>query len=153
MEQELENLFLLIGRSMTDFASRIVAANPAAKADVGNYSNAAFLLRSYAGFRLEGAGEEVAVTVDVKRHDDGQISINSDICMDDGVMPMTGPAAKFSADISDLTSNEAITEWQEKFKRFLDMSEPVMLAAISQMVAAPAPERPQGDDPQSNSIF
>ena len=153
MEQELENLFLLIRQSMSDFASRIVAAKPGAKSDVGHYSNSAFLLRSYAGFRVDAAGDEVGVTVDVKRHDDGGISIDSEICMADGVIVMPGPAARLSANSPDPASNDAVTQWQEKFKRFLDMSEPLVLAAICQMATAPASQPQHGDGTQKTSMF
>jgi hypothetical protein len=151
MEKYIENLLSRIGQSTSDFANRIVAAKPAAKPDVGHYSNAAFLLRSYAGFRIDDVGEEVAITVDVKRHEDGKISIDSDICMDDGSFVMTGPQVKFSAAAPNSASNEAITQWQAKFEQFLRTSEPVVLAAISTMVAPPAPE-PE-DSQQNPSMF
>lgn len=150
MEKYIENLFLRIGQSTSDFASRIVAAKPAAKPDVGHYSSPAFLLRSYAGFRIDDAGEEVAVTVDVKRQEDGGISIDSDISMDDGAIVMTGPAVKFSAG---KLLDDAIEQWQDKFEHFLRTSEPMVLAAISTMVAAPAPEPEAEDGLQNPGMF
>lgn len=151
MEKYIESLFPLIGKSMADFASRIVAAKPAAKADIGHYANSAFLLRSYARFRVDAAGEEVAVTVEVKRHKDGRMTIASDVCLADGAIVIAGPALTCFAESLKTPSNAAVSQWYEKFEHFLRTSEPVVLAALSLQVTAQAPQHSKGH--QDTGVF
>lgn len=153
MEKYPESLFPLIVQSMADFAKRIVAARPSAQADTRHYSNPAFLLRCYAGLVLDAAGQEVAVTVDVQRRDDGKISIASDLCMDNGTIVLSGPAPLLPAHGRDAASREAIKQWQEGFERFLAASETAVLALMALEVAEPAREPEHGNGPQNTRMF
>lgn len=151
MEKYIESLFPLIGKSMADFASRIVAAKPAAKADIGHYANSASLLRSYARFRMDADGEEVAVTVEVERHDHGRMSIASAVCMADGAIVIEGPALTCFAESLKTASNAAVSQWYKKFEHFLRTFEPVVLAGLSPMVTAQT--RQHSESPQDTGVF
>lgn len=134
MEKYIESLFDHVRQSSTDFADRMAAVLPSIKPKVGSYSNAAFLLRAYVSF-VGDADEELAVSIDIMHHPDGTISIETDICTDDGTIVADGPSARFSAANLNSASSDAVNAWQKKFELFLRASEPLVLAEVSKLLA------------------
>jgi hypothetical protein len=120
------------------FAARIQNHFPTVLFDVGNYSNDAFVLRSYVSFRADNDGDELAVTVDITAEpaieaSTAAISIESDICLDDGTIIATGPRAivRDSAQGSEAT----ISAWFKEFDAFLIASEHSVLNSLEEMIS------------------
>jgi hypothetical protein len=128
MNQFFEKLLPQIQEYGSRFAERITGANPSLKYAFGSLSNEVFLLKFYGGFRLDDNGDEIAVTVEAVRS--GQaILLESDICMDNGLVLKVGPAAQFSSTSSPEILDTEISRWMQEFEAFLLSAEQPMLQA------------------------
>jgi hypothetical protein len=120
-----------------EFATRIQGHMPSVQIDVGHYSNDAFMLRSYVSIRADNDGDELAMTVDIRTLpaiDAGTtISIESDICMDDGTIVAAGPSAVFGD--SALNSEVHISAWCKEFDAFLRKSEHRVVNALEEIIS------------------
>lgn len=134
MEKYLDDLFASVPAKAYDFAQRIQTAVPSIICDVGKSSNSAFLLRSFVSLRAENDGDELAVTIDISHPDNETISIDADICMDDGRIIAAGPSVQFPAKNVRTISIDAVSAWSSAFDNFLRASEPTVVQVISKMV-------------------
>jgi hypothetical protein len=133
MEKYLEVLAADVAAKSAEFATRIQLSMPSIICDVGQYSNEAFLLRSFVSLRADNNGDELAVTVDIKSPTkSGTISIESDVCRDDGTIIASGPAIQFPA--VGPGSAKTASSWSESFDAFLDDSEPEVLEVLKNML-------------------
>jgi hypothetical protein len=134
---ELSKLTTDVLARSTEFAMRIQSRLPAVLFDVGHYSNDASLLRSYVSRRAENDGDEVAMTVEVTARPTIDqmisVSIESDICMDDGTIIATGPSATI---VGSAPADEAVTStWSKEFDAFLSASEHRVLGELEEMIS------------------
>lgn len=108
-----------------DFARRVRDSMPSILIDVGHYSNDAYLLRAFVSLRNDNQGDELAMTVNIKAPPANAtkitITIESDLCLDNGTIVATGPCAKL--DPSRPSFQKEISAWSEEFAAFLHNSE------------------------------
>jgi hypothetical protein len=120
-----------------EFATRIQGFLPSILCDVGHYSNDAFLLRSFVSLRTHNEGDELAMTVDIKTQSATEasttISIETDLCLDDGTIVATGPSAEFET--SSRGFETAISSWSKNFDAFLHASEVDVLNVLTEMIS------------------
>lgn len=107
------------------FAQRMRDSMPSMLVDVGHYSTDAFLMRSFVSLRSDNQGDELALTVNIATPPvnaaNSMISIESDLCLDNGTIVTMGPCAKL--DPSSPGFGKALSEWTTDFYAFLADSE------------------------------
>jgi hypothetical protein len=134
MEKYLATLVERVSNGSKEFAARVQASVPSIIADVGHYSNEAYLLRSFVSLRADNDGYELALTVDITRPPNGgMVSIESDVCLDDGTIIASGPTARF--DMMNSNSAAEASFWSKNFDEFLEKAEPEVVQVLSEMVA------------------
>lgn len=107
-------------------SERLTTADPNLITSIERYSNDAFLMRGYVTFCKSPYGDEIAIGIDIQS-DNEQMSIVSDVCMDNGEIIAEGPTAIISTSGDELSTKRSMDEWLEKFTRFLDENEPTIL--------------------------
>jgi hypothetical protein len=114
------------------FAEEIAVNDPTLIIDIGRSANDAFPLRAYLAFRRHADGEEFAVAIDVQSNDQ-QITIESDVSLDDGKVICSGPSTTV-ATLADMRNLEnSIDDWMREFEPWLIMSAPVITMNTSQL--------------------
>jgi hypothetical protein len=107
------------------FAKRLQGCMPTILCDVGHYSNEAFLLRSFVSLRSNDQSDELAMSVDITACEQSDssttISVESDLCLEDGTVVATGPSGKFDASSPEV--EREIASWNKAFEDFLTESE------------------------------
>lgn len=138
MQNDLSTLTETVLAKSADFASRMRRDFPSLLCDVGHYSNEAFLLRSFVGLRADNQGDELALTIDVAIRPPSvygiDLTIESDLCLEDGTIVATGPAAKF--DSASPTFVLDVLGWGEAFDVFVAESQKKLSLALAAIVAA-----------------
>jgi hypothetical protein len=123
-----------------EFAQRLRGSLPSVLVEVGHYSNDAFLLRSFVSLRGDNQGAELAMTVNITRPPSNQakqiISIESDLCLDDGTIVAAGPGA--TLDPSNSGFEQDLSVWTAEFAVFLDASEADAIDALREIVLKPS---------------
>jgi len=128
----VEVLWLRLHAILGVFADRLAAADPTLTRDVGRTANDVFMLRGYLALRRHAHGAEVAITIDV-RGDDQQLTIESDVCTDDGEVIAAGPSTVIPLVESRPKVEAAISDWLRKFERFLLEKEQAVVTAASKL--------------------
>ena len=105
-----------------EYASRILATNPALTYELGSNDNDAYLLRGYLSFRKHCDGDEIAVTIDA-RVEANQVVVVSDICEGSGQVLAVGPAATIPWGNSPAVPDDLLGVWLVNFEQFLRDSE------------------------------
>lgn len=88
------------------------------KYHVGKSSNNAFLLRVYLSILKSNEGDELSISIDVKKSKDGLL-IESDVVGEEGVIIADGPSLELYGDLSSPSVIIKIEEWFELFERML----------------------------------
>jgi hypothetical protein len=140
MGTEKQNLLALTANVLAksaSFAEGIQRALPSILCDVGYYSTDAFFLRSYVSLRTDNEGDELAMTVDITAPSasdpSSTISIESDVCLDDGTIVVLGPSVKFGTSTPGFEA--AISSWTDEFDKFLKASEVDVINVLQEMLS------------------
>lgn len=128
----IEALWLRVHALLTVFSDRLGAADPALVRDIGRTSNETFPLRGYLAFRRRNDSDEVAITIDV-RNDGQQLTIESEVCTDEGRIIAVGPSASVPLLESQQRVDIATNNWLGEFERFLVDKESAVVMAASQL--------------------
>jgi hypothetical protein len=136
-KQDLVALTANVLAKSASFAEGIQRALPSILCDVGYYSNDAFFLRSYVSLRTDNEGDELAMTVDITAPSasdpSSTISIESDVCLDDGTIVASGPSGKFGTSTTGFEA--AISSWTNQFDEFLKASEVDVINVLQEMLS------------------
>jgi hypothetical protein len=120
-----------------EFATRIQGVVPWTLCDVGHYSTEAFLLRSFVSLRSDNDGDELAMSVDITAQSGSDasttISIQSDVCLNDGTILAKGPIAEFKS--PGPAAETAISSWNREFEAFLKASEADVVRTLKEMTS------------------
>jgi hypothetical protein len=125
-----EALWLRLRLILAALADRLAAADPTLIRDLGRTANDAFLLRGYLALKRHKDGDEVAITVDV-RSDGRQLTVESDVCTDDGEVIAGGPSTSIELSETQSRIDTAVNDWLRDFEQFLQMSETAVVKAAS----------------------
>jgi hypothetical protein len=117
---------------LTAFAARVCAVDPTLTRDVGRSDNDTFPLRGYLAFTRHPQGDEVAITIDVCQGDE-QLTIESDVCTDDGTVIATGPTAAISFSTDRTSAEKAIDDWIRAFTGFLEENASAVVSATARL--------------------
>lgn len=119
------------------FAERMQGFLPSILCDVGHYSNDSFLLRSFVSLRGDNKGDELAMTVDITTQSVSDtrttVSIESDICLDNGTIVATGPSARLDSQSPQFEAD--ISSWSKEFDTFLKAAECDALNVLREMMS------------------
>jgi len=118
----VEGLWHHLEKVLATFASRLTRDNPTLIVELGRSSNEAFLLRGYLALRGQPGGDELAVNVDVQDNG-GQLTLECDICAEDGRIVAAGPSAAISLSVGQPTVESGLASWMTQFERFLEQNE------------------------------
>jgi hypothetical protein len=128
----VESLWLRVHASLTAFADRLTTADPSLIRDLRRTKNDTFPLRGYLAFKRQTDGDEVAITIDV-RCEAQQLTIEADVCSDEGQIIAGGPAATVSLSESSTTVDAAIDGWLQEFEQFLIKQEPMVRQTVAHL--------------------
>lgn len=82
---------------------------------IGNSSNSVFPLRAYLTLLRSNDGDELSITVDIKRRADGLL-IESDIVCEEGVVVADGPSLELHGNLSGAEIQTKVDEWFNAFE-------------------------------------
>lgn len=94
--------------------AQLLAQHTGFKFHIGNSSNSVFPLRAYLTILRSNDGDELSITVDIKRQEDGLL-IDSDVVGEEGVIIADGPSLELDGDLSSPSVQVKIDEWFESF--------------------------------------
>lgn len=113
-------------------AARITELYPDLIQDIRCTSNDAFLLRAYLAFRKSNFEDELAITIDVVADGD-QVTITSDVSMDNGDTVTAGPTKVLDFAGESTVPAPIIEMWMKEFDNFLVEQEAKILSAINEL--------------------
>lgn len=94
---------------------------PSTLCDAGHYSNAAFLLRSFVSLWPDADGDELGLSVDITAQPTNIVSIECDLCLENGRIVAMGPGARI--DTASTEADAHIATWRRQFDAFLTRAE------------------------------
>ena len=132
MNSIADALWLRLHAILKIFAHRLAATNPRLVSDLGRTANEAFLLRGYLALRRHVADDEIAITIDVQSNGQ-QLTLESDICTNEGAMIATGPSAVIPLAGGQVSVDAGLHNWLREFEQFLQENERAVASAVSKM--------------------
>lgn len=133
MTSTVEALWLRLQTILRAFAEGLVAADPTLSLSIGCSANDAFLLRGYLALQRLSDGDEIAITVDVRR-DGEQLALESDACTDAGGVIATGPSAVIPLADGQMSVEARFGDWLLEFERFLKENEQAVAVAARKLM-------------------
>ena len=127
-----KDLWVKIQRLLEAFAEKITQIDPSLISKVGNTTNDAFFVSGYLSFIRHADGDEIAISIDAQTNGE-QLTIDSDVCADNGQIIAQGPTAKISLSDNQPNLKAALDDWLDEFGRFLQNVEPTVIKNISKI--------------------
>jgi hypothetical protein len=117
------------------YAKRLQGHMPTVLCEVGHFSNESFLLRAFVSLRTDVDSDELALSVDItsqrRINASTTVSVESDLCLDNGTIVAAGPSAEFDA--SSPQAAAEIFSWNKAFDAFLTESEAEAITVLRAM--------------------
>lgn len=101
------------------YGSILKISNETLKVSAGHSANNTFAFRAYLSIMKNVQRDEIAVIVNIRHYPD-RISIQSDICMDNGTVISVGPFAEIVKTKEYSDQYKKADEWINSLKFFLD---------------------------------
>lgn len=120
----IDTVWLSLEKHYKRIAEKVAAQNSSYICDIGKYNNENFLLRGYLSILKHKDGDELSITVDIKKIE-GAFIIETDISTNDGVILFEGPAYNRSE-----FSVCSINEWLSQYELHLKQNEMAILERI-----------------------
>lgn len=137
MKNDLSVLTDTVQAKSAAFFTRMRRYYPSLICDVGHYSNEAFLLRSFVSLRCDNQADELALAIDVTvlstSDTDAVLSVECDVCLDNGTIVATGPSRELVT--SSPTFEQDVLSWGKEFDAFISESKTKVADAGEKMIA------------------
>ena len=125
-KQQIDEELRPIYEALIDF---VASSEPLVSVNAGQSKNDNFPYRGFLSFTKASSENELALTVNVKTLDSGEL-IKSDVCLDDGRLIADGPSVLLSNRNKVEINSSILSDWASKYRLFVSESKEDIIVEI-----------------------
>jgi hypothetical protein len=130
MTQPFDYLESKIRPRFEALSAKVEAIEQPIASTIGFSKNDHFPLRAYLSFLRDRTGDEIAVSVDVVKNNDGGYAVQCDLSKGDGEILAEMPSLNIELNAPTIENSASIDRWVTNFERFLSEQFDVLCSAV-----------------------